>query len=206
MKNIKTKTIFVIASISICILSVICNVLVCNSKLPYMTKYSMITLLLGSLCVLLFMVTTFFENISKQFNEKSLSKKERELSALKQQLNEKQNQIVSLNKKIADLSTPKTTDGIDLLKKKCAEIENFRNSFPYKIADGYILYNVIRTELKVSAYSRWQLVGEYNGQLWEYSLLRPDVQAYSEMLILVSSTSSPQELETLDISTQLLWD
>lgn len=206
MKNLKTKTIFIIVSVSICILSVICDVLVCNSKLPYMTKYSMITLLLGGLCVILSMLTTFFENISKQFSEKSLSKKERELSALKQQLNEKQNQIVSLNKKIADLSTPETTGGIDLLKKKCAEIENFRNSFPYKIADGYILYNVIRTELKVSAYSRWQLVGEYNGQLWEYSLLRSDVQAYSEMLILVSSTSSPQELEALDISTQLLWD
>jgi len=64
----------------------------------------------------------------------------------------------------------------------------------------------MRTEIQVSGYSRWQLVGEFDNQLWEYSLLRPDTQSYKEMLSLAAATSSPQELGELNVSGQLLWN
>lgn len=94
----------------------------------------------------------------------------------------------------------------ELLRKKCDALETFRGSFPYKVHDGYVLYNIMRTELQVSAYSRWQLVGEYDGQLWELSLLRPDTQSYRDMLRLASSTKTPQELSELNQDNTLLWD
>ena len=79
-------------------------------------------------------------------------------------------------------------------------------SFPYTIAEGYVLFGVMRTELKVSAFSRWMLVGEIGGQLWAYSLLRPDTQSHKEMLCLAAGTHAPKELEELDLSKQLLWE
>ena len=94
----------------------------------------------------------------------------------------------------------------ELLLKKCETLENFRNSFPYRIADGYILYNIMRIEIQVSGFSRWQLVGEFEGQLWEYTLLRPDTQSYKEMLSLAAATAEPAELKELNISEQLLWN
>ena len=94
----------------------------------------------------------------------------------------------------------------EFLRKKCETIENFRNSFPYRIADGYILYNIMRIEIQVSGFSRWQLVGEFEGQLWEYTLLRPDTQSYKEMLSLAAATAEPAELKELNISEQLLWN
>lgn len=104
----------------------------------------------------------------------------------------------------AKISAP--ASDMELLRKKCETIENFRNSFPYRIAEGYILYNIMRTEIQVSGYSRWQLVGECDNQLWAYTLLRPDTQSYKEMLSLAAATSSPQELSELNISEQLLWN
>ena len=64
----------------------------------------------------------------------------------------------------------------------------------------------MRTEIQVSNFSRWQVVGEYDNQLWEYTLLRPDTQSYKEMLSLVAATSVPAELEELNFSKQLLWN
>lgn len=55
-------------------------------------------------------------------------------------------------------------------------------------------------------YSKWLLVGEIGGQLWAYSLLRPDTQSHKEMLCLAAGTHAPKELEELNLSKQLLWE
>lgn len=91
------------------------------------------------------------------------------------------------------------------LKQKCDTIEAFRNSFPYKIADGYVLYNIMRTDLQVGHASTWQVVGDYNGDLWEVSVVRPLGQTYKEMLTLVAATQEPRQIEALNQSSTLLW-
>ena len=92
------------------------------------------------------------------------------------------------------------------LKNKCEAIEAFRNSFPYKIADGYILYNIMRTNLQVGKASTWQIVGDFNGDLWECSIVRPHTQSYKELLTLVASTKEPNEVGALNQSETLLWE
>lgn len=94
----------------------------------------------------------------------------------------------------------------ETLKNKCEAIEAFRNSFPYRIADGYILYNIMRTHLQVGKASTWQIVGDYNGNLWECSIVRPHTQSYKELLTLVSSTKEPNEVGNLNQSETLLWE
>mgnify|MGYP003472001719 FL=1 len=93
----------------------------------------------------------------------------------------------------------------DNLRQKCEAIETFRNSFPYKIADGYVLYNIMRTDLQVGHASTWQIVGDYNGELWEISIVRPLSQTYKEMLTLVAATAEPNQIASLNQSTSLLW-
>ena len=93
----------------------------------------------------------------------------------------------------------------DNLRQKCEAIETFRNSFPYKIADGYVLYNIMRTDLQVGHASTWQIVGDYNGELWEVSIGRPLSQTYKEMLTLVAATTEPNQIASLNQSTSLLW-
>ena len=93
----------------------------------------------------------------------------------------------------------------DNLRQKCETIEAFRNSFPYKIADGYVLYNIMRTDLQVGHASTWQIVGDYNGELWELSIVRPLSQTYKEMLTLVAATAEPNQIAALNQSTSLLW-
>lgn len=92
------------------------------------------------------------------------------------------------------------------LKNKCDAIEAFHNSFPYKIADGYTLYNIMRTNLQVGRASTWQIVGDYNGDLWECSIVRPHTQSYKELLTLAVSTKEPNEVGALNQSETLLWE
>ena len=211
MKTPKNKILFLIAVPALCILASLSGVLVCESNLPYMTKYSFIMILLAGLCVLLVLMLNSYERISEQLNGNLLVKKEEELQAVKKELRTLRIQTDELKEKIsvpqpAAEKEPVTESGTELLRKKCEAIEKFRDSFPYRIADGYILYNIMRTEIQVSNFSRWQVGGEYDNQLWEYTLLRPDTQSYKEMLSLVAATSVPAELEELNFSKQLLWN
>lgn len=207
MKTSKSNILFLISTVSLCVFTSLCGILVCESQLPYMTKYSFSMLLLIGLCVLLALMMNSFERISEQLNGNLLAKRTEELCTLKKQLEALQEQVKNskLQVPVTQEDGPAVND-TDLLRKKCETIENFRNSFPYRIADGYILYNVMRTEIQVSGYSRWQLVGEFDGNLWEYTLLRPDTQSYKEMLRLAAATTAPAELEELNISKQLLWN
>ena len=225
MTTPKSKFRFLAAVPAVCVLASLSGELVCEIRLPNMTKYSFIMLLLAGLCVLLVLMINSYEHVSEQLKGGLLVKKEEELEAAKvkqqetdQKLQASQKELRALQFQMDELKAkisafrPETAKGsapaseTELLRKKCEAIENFRNSFPYRIADGYILYNIMRTEIQVSGYSRWQLVGEFDNQLWEYSLLRPDTQSYKEMLSLAAATSSPQELGELNVSGQLLWN
>ncbi len=207
MKTPKNKILFLISTVTLCVLASLCGILVCQSHLPYMTKYSFAMLLLIGLCVLLVLMMNAFERISDQLNGNLLAKRNEEICTLKEQLEALQKQVKNQKTPVPVVQEDKPAVGdADLLRKKCETIENFRNSFPYRIADGYILYNIMRTEIQVSGYSRWQLVGEFEGNLWEYTLLRPDTQSYKEMLSLAAATTAPAELEELNISKQLLWN
>ena len=46
MKTSKTKILFLVSSVTLSAFASLCGVLVCESQLPYMTKYSFVMLLL----------------------------------------------------------------------------------------------------------------------------------------------------------------
>ena len=217
MKTPKHKILFLTAVTVLCVLATISGILICESDLPYMTKYSFIMILLAGLCAALILTMNTHERISEQLQGNLLAKKEEELETAKakQQETEKESrnlqfQLDELKAKLSAIRPETTTispaSETERLRKKCETIENFRNSFPHKISEGYILYNIMRTEIQVSNFSRWQIVGEYDNQLWEYTLLRPDTQSYKEMFNLAAATSAPTELKELNISEQLLWN
>lgn len=91
------------------------------------------------------------------------------------------------------------------MQKKCQALEDFRNSFPCRIADGYIVYNIIRIELMPS-FSKWLIVGTYEGELWSYVINRTESQKYKEMITLVADTKSPMDLKELNQSENLFWE
>ena len=210
MKTPKTKILFLSSILSICLLTVLAGILIQESHLPYMTKYSLSMFLIATLCVILILTSNAYERITEHLNGDLLKKKDEELKEAEQKLKKLQAQAEELKERVSEHSVPEQEEAPEsapeLLRKKCETLEKFRNTFPYRIADGYILYNIMRTEIQVSGFSRWQLVGEFDGQLWEYTLLRPDTQSYKEMLSLASATEAPAELGELNISEQLLWN
>lgn len=210
MKTSKIKIVFLIAVVALCVLASLAGILVCESKLPYMTKYSFSMFLIIGLCVLLALMSNAYERITEHLNGDLLKKKNEALKEFEQNIKNLRTQADELKEKVSTDSVGRQEEmpesNTEFLRKKCETIENFRNSFPYRIADGYILYNIMRIEIQVSGFSRWQLVGEFEGQLWEYTLLRPDTQSYKEMLSLAAATAEPAELKELNISEQLLWN
>lgn len=198
MKTPKNKIMFLVSVTMLCVLTSLCGILICESNLPYMTKYSFSMLLLAALCFLLLLMIKFYERIAEHLNGNSMDKNNEEFYAVKNEL-----EMLKAQKVQREVFTVNDTE---TLCKKCETVENFRNSFPYSIADDYVIYNIMRTELRVSEYSRWQLVGEFQGELWEYTLLRPDIQSFKEMLNLVAATSMPSEIEKLNIGEKLLWN
>ncbi len=210
MKTPKIKIVFLIAIMALCVLTSLAGILICESKLPYMTKYSFSMFLIIGLCVLLVLMSNAYERITEHLNGDLLKKKNEALKESEQNLKSLRTQVDELKEKVSTGSVGRQEEmpesNTEFLRKKCETIENFRNSFPYRIDDGYILYNIMRIEIQVSGFSRWQLVGEFEGQLWEYTLLRPDTQSYKEMLSLAAATTEPAELKELNISEQLLWN
>ena len=210
MKTPKTKILFLASVLSVCLLALLAGIQIHESQLPYMTKYSFFMFLIAGLCALLILTSNAYERIAEHLSGNLLKKKDEELKEAKQRLKKLQAQAEELKERVSAHSVPKQEEvsksDTELLLKKCETLEKFRNTFPYRIADGYILYNIMRTEIQVSGFSRWQLVGEFDGQLWEYTLLRPDTQSYKEMLSLAAATEAPAELGELNISEQLLWN
>ena len=226
MKIPKNKIALLVSILAVSALAVFCGILVMTSdSFTPNTKYSFTVLLLAIEAAVIVVLFTMQEQLIQRKDdaaarkeiadqEKAVAEKETELkdksmavAAREEKLKEQQEEFVELKQKV--LAAARKEDALselEQLRRKCETLEKFRSSFPYTIAEGYVLFGVMRTELKVSAFSRWLLVGEIGGQLWAYSLLRPDTQSHKEMLCLAAGTHAPKELEELDLSKQLLWE
>lgn len=226
MKIPKNKIALLVSILAVSALAVFCGILVMTSdSFTPNTKYSFTVLLLAIEAAVIAVLFTTQEQLTQRKDnaaarkeiadqEKSVAEKETELkdktkavAAREEKLKEQQEEFVELKQKV--LAAARKEDApseLEQLRRKCETLEKFRSSFPYTIAEGYVLFGVMRTELKVSSFSRWLLVGEIGGQLWAYSLLRPDTQSHKEMLCLAAGTHAPKELEELDLSKQLLWE
>ena len=226
MKIPKNKIALLVSILAVSALAVFCGILVMTSdSFTPNTKYSFTVLLLAIEAAVIAVLFTMQEQLTQRKDdaaarkeiadqEKAVAEKETELkdktkavAAREEKLKEQQEEFVELKQKV--LAAARKEDApseLEQLRRKCETLEKFRSSFPYTIAEGYVLFGVMRTELKVSSFSRWLLVGEIGGQLWAYSLLRPDTQSHKEMLCLAAGTHAPKELEELDLSKQLLWE
>ena len=226
MKIPKNKIALLVSILAVSALAVFCGILVMTSdSFTPNTKYSFTVLLLAIEAAVIVVLFTMQEQLIQRKDdaaarkeiadqEKAVAERETELkdkskavAVREEKLKEQQEEFVELKQKV--LAAARKEDALselEQLRRKCETLEKFRSSFPYTIAEGYVLFGVMRTELKVSAFSRWMLVGEIGGQLWAYSLLRPDTQSHKEMLCLAAGTHAPKELEELDLSKQLLWE
>jgi hypothetical protein len=226
MKIPKNKIALLVSILAVSALAVFCGILVMTSdSFTPNTKYSFTVLLLAIEAAVIVVLFTMQEQLIQRKDdaaarkeiadqEKAVAERETELkdkskavAVREEKLKEQQEEFVELKQKV--LAAARKEDALselEQLRRKCETLEKFRSSFPYTIAEGYVLFGVMRTELKVSAFSRWLLVGEIGGQLWAYSLLRPDTQSHKEMLCLAAGTHAPKELEELDLSKQLLWE
>lgn len=202
MKTPDTKFIAYVSVIALTVLGTLSGTLICTSNLFPNSKYSFVILILIGAAVIVYNILKRLDKISEKAYENTNTEKQKMIDNLNTLNKAKDAKIAELTKQLELKPVP--TD-IETLQKKCDAIESFRNSFPYKIADGYVLYNIIRTELSVSSHSRWLFVGQHGDNLWAYSMIRPDTQSYKELLSLAASTTAPQELEELDQSTVLLW-
>ena len=226
MKIPKNKIALLVSILAVSALAVFCGILVMTSdSFTPNTKYSFTVLLLAIEAAVIVVLFTMQEQLIQRKDdaaarkeiadqEKAVAERETELkdkskavAVREEKLKEQQEEFVELKQKV--LAAARKEDALselEQLRRKCETLEKFRSSFPYTIAEGYVLFGVMRTELKVSAFSRWLLVGEIGGQRWAYSLLRPDTQSHKEMLCLAAGTHAPKELEELDLSKQLLWE
>lgn len=226
MKIPKNKIALLVSILAVSALAVFCGILVMTSdSFTPNTKYSFTVLLLAIEAAVIAVLFTMQEQLTQRKDdaaarkeiadqEKAVAERETELkdkskavAVREEKLKEQQEEFVELKQKV--LAAARKEDALselEQLRRKCETLEKFRSSFPYTIAEGYVLFGVMRTELKVSSFSRWLLVGEIGGQLWAYSLLRPDTQSHKEMLCLAAGTHAPKELEELDLSKQLLWE
>ena len=225
MKIPKNKIALLVSILAVSALAVFCGILVMTSdSFTPNTKYSFTVLLLAIEAAVIVVLFTMQEQLIQRKDdaaarkeiadqEKAVAERETELKdkskavAVREEKLKEQQEFVELKQKV--LAAARKEDALselEQLRRKCETLEKFRSSFPYTIAEGYVLFGVMRTELKVSAFSRWLLVGEIGGQLWAYSLLRPDTQSHKEMLCLAAGTHAPKELEELDLSKQLLWE
>ena len=223
MKIPKNKIALLVSILAVSALAVFCGILVMTSdSFTPNTKYSFTVLLLAIAAAVIVVLFTMQEQLIQRKDdaaarkeiadqEKAVAERETELkdkskavAVREEKLKEQQEEFVELKQKV--LAAARKEDALselEQLRRKCETLEKFRSSFPYTIAEGYVLFGVMRTELKVSAFSRWLLVGEIGGQLWAYSLLRPDTQSHKEMLCLAAGTHATKELEELELSKQL---
>lgn len=203
-KENKTLYLFVIGIITA--LSLIAGIFVGNSDILINSRYGFVVIICATAT---FAVCSIVGYRDKRLNDayfKRFTDASEEANKYKQRMMDIAEERDSLKSQLEYYTSGTVKDEYETLKNKCDAIEAFRNSFPYKITDGYILYNIMRTNLQVGKASTWQIVGDYNGDLWECSIVRPHTQSYKELLTLVASTKEPNEISTLNQSETLLWE
>ena len=203
-KENKLFYLFVIGSLVF--MSTITGISVGTCDIFFNSKKGLVLIIcLAATAVICWMVNYKDTNLEKHFKAE-LSKAEQDRNRYIEKSVELAKECDTLREQLENSSPDTIKAEYEALKNKCDALETFRNSFPYKIADGYILYNIMRTNLQVGKASTWQIVGEYNGDLWECSIVRPHTQSYKELLTLIASTKEPTEVGALNQSETLLWE
>lgn len=203
-KENKLFYLFVIGSLVF--MSTITGISVGTCDIFFNSKKGLVLIIcLAATAVICWMVNYKDTNLEKHFKAE-LSKAEQDRNRYIEKSVELAKECDTLREQLENSSPDTIKAEYEALKNKCDALETFRNSFPYKIADGYILYNIMRTNLQVGKASTWQIVGDYNGDLWECSIVRPHTQSYKELLTLIASTKEPTEVGALNQSETLLWE
>ena len=190
MKPQKLSTVTAIITTAFCIIGALCSALVlANDELFTIMKYSIALFIFVAVGFIIFFFMDSIPYNDSDKADKLLLEKDKVIDALSKELSSKN--ILP--------------EDVEKLQKKCQALEDFRNSFPYRIADGYIIYNIIRIELMPS-FSKWLIVGTYEGELWSFVVNRAESQKYKEMITLVADTKSPMDLKELNQSENLFWE
>ena len=203
-KQNKTLYLFVIGIITA--LSLIAGIFVGMSDILVNSRYGFVVIIISAATVAVCSIVSYRDSRLNDSYLKQFTNAKEETDKYKSRLMEVAEERDSLKAQLEYYTSGAVKDEYETLKNKCEAIESFRNSFPYRIADGYILYNIMRTNLQVGKTSTWQIVGDYNGDLWECSIVRPHTQSYKELLTLVTSTNEPTEVGALNQSDTLLWE
>lgn len=205
MSSKENRMLFLFLMVVINVFGLIAGIFIGMSQILINSRYGFITII--------FVVTGIADYFLMKHRDRSIEDRflkrynsaEEEARKYKDRLSEVAEERDNYRVRLEYYTKGTVKEEYDNLRQKCETIEAFRNSFPYKIADGYVLYNIMRTDLQVGHASTWQIVGDYNGELWEVSIVRPLSQTYKEMLTLVAATAEPNQIAALNQSTSLLW-
>ena len=204
MKTPKLSILAIITAIAVNIISTLCGIFIWqyDDMLPT-SKYSFTCIILGVVGVSVYFFIRLLQSNEANKNLSIIEKKDELINTLSKQIADKDSRISELVAEV--ISKKDLPEDIKNLQSKCEALENYRSSFPYKVAEGYVIYNIIRLEL-TATYSKWLIVGIFEEELWSYPIMRPAEQKYKEMLRLVSSTKEPEDLKELEQSENLFWE
>ena len=203
-KQNKILYLFVIGIITA--LSLVAGIFVGTSDILINSRYGFIAIIFSAATAAVCSIVCYRDDRLNDSYFKQFTTVKEESEKYKERMMEIAEERDSVKTQLEYYTSGAVKEEYEALKNKCEAIESFRNSFPYKIADGYVLYNIMRTDLQVGRTSTWQIVGDYNGDLWECSIVRPHTQSYKELLTLATSTKEPTEVGALNQSDTLLWE
>lgn len=202
MKTLKFQNVFFIIVSVLCLFACAYGIVVWETSLFITSKFTMIFLGVAALGFSVYVLTKALLSVGDDSTKKVLKEKDAQIETLAESLRDKTLKIKDLEELLK--SEEAIPEDADKLRHKCESIEKFRNSFPYRISGNYVLFNIMRTELK-STHSKWMIAGEFKDQLWTCEIYRPDSQAYGELLTLISATDHPDKIQELDMCKELLW-
>lgn len=205
MSNKENRMLFLFLMVVINVFGLIAGIFIGMSQILINSRFGFIGII--------FMVTGIADYYLMKYRDTRLEERflkrnntaEEEARKYKDRLSEVAEERDNLRDRLEYYTKGTVKEEYDTLRQKCDAIEAFRNSFPYKIADGYVLYNIMRTGMLVGNVSTWQIVGDYHGELWKISVVRPHTQSYKDMITLVAATQKPDEIAELNQSDTLLW-
>lgn len=206
MKKNESQIIYTFVIAVITVLAIIAGIYVGMSNILVNSKYGFVAMI--------FMTATIAVSCLIQYREKSLFKDYSEQYKLiskdnanyKEYVIELAKQRDNYKEQLDYYTSGAVKEEYDTLKSKSEALENFRNSFPLKLADNYAVYAIIRTELNVGKHSKWHIVGAMGDELWDCVIIRPDTQTYKNMITLISATKEYSEIPELNQGTAILWE
>ena len=143
MKTPKLSILAIITAIAVNIISTLCGTFIwqCDDMLPT-SKYSFTCIILGVVGVSVYFFIRLLQSNEANKNLSIIEKKDELINTLSKQIADKDSRISEL---VAEVVSKKDLpEDIKNLQSKCEALENYRSSFPYKVAEGYVIYNIIR--------------------------------------------------------------